>query len=145
MTGKIEFWHDHLGVSVPDLEAAVTWYRDVLGFEIERRFTIDTIPAKVAMMINGNLRVEIFQAENGKPASEVRSIPDEDIRTHGTKHIAFAVEDVHGLSEELKKRGADIVWVKKLTFGNNMFLRDVAGNLIEFIERPKPPARQATA
>jgi len=145
MAGKFEFWHDHLGVSVPDLEAAVAWYRDVLGFEVERRFAIDTIPAKVAMMINGNLRVEIFQPESGKTPGEVRSIPDEDIRTHGTKHVAFAVEDVLGLSEELGKRGVDIVWVKKLTLGNNMFLRDVAGNLIEFIERPRPVMKSASA
>ena len=35
MAGKFEFWHNHLGVSVPDLEAAVPWYQDVAGNLIE--------------------------------------------------------------------------------------------------------------
>lgn len=35
MAEKFEFWHDHLGVSVPDPEAAVAWYRDVAGNLIE--------------------------------------------------------------------------------------------------------------
>jgi catechol 2,3-dioxygenase-like lactoylglutathione lyase family enzyme len=30
----------HGGVSVPDLEASIRWYRDVLGFEVEHRFEI---------------------------------------------------------------------------------------------------------
>lgn len=35
MAEKFEFWHDHPGVSVPDLEAAVAWYRNVAGNLIE--------------------------------------------------------------------------------------------------------------
>ena len=30
---------DHGAASVPDLEAAIAWYEDLLGFEVERRFT----------------------------------------------------------------------------------------------------------
>ena len=37
----MEFTFHHGGVSVPDLAAAVVWYRDMLGFEEERRFHID--------------------------------------------------------------------------------------------------------
>lgn len=145
MNDRFEFWHDHLGVSVPDLEAAIQWYHRVLGFEVERRIQIDSIPAKVAMLKNGPLRVELFEAANGKPASEVRNIPDIDILTHGNKHVSFAADDVFALAEELKKRGADIVWVKKLPFGGcNLFMRDVAGNLIEFVQRARPTTNIAS-
>jgi len=54
------------------------------------------------------------------------------------------VEDVFVLAEELKARGADIVWVKKFPFGSNLFMRDNAGNLIEFVQRPKLDYQPAT-
>ena len=136
-----EFWHDHAGVSVPDLEQAVAWYHAVLGFEVERRIVIESIPANVAVMSNGNMRMEIFEVPGGKAASEDRSMPDQDVRTWGNKHTSFAVDDVIEVGEELKRRGADIVWLKKLPFGGaNIFLRDNAGNLIEFVQRLRPTA-----
>jgi len=36
----------------------------------------------------------------------------------------------------LKKRDVDIVWIKRMKFGANIFIRDIAGNLIEFVEAP---------
>jgi predicted enzyme related to lactoylglutathione lyase len=50
---QLEFWHHHLGVSVPDLEASIDWYRRVLGFELARRQRIETIPADVAILKHG--------------------------------------------------------------------------------------------
>lgn len=141
---NFEFWHDHAGVSVPNLDDAITWYRDMLGFELERRISIATIPAQVAVMTNGNLRMEIFEPEGGKPPAEGRSVPDEDVRTWGNKHVSFAVDDVESFGEELRRRGADIVWIKKLPFGANIFLRDHAGNLIEFVQRARPTATLAS-
>jgi methylmalonyl-CoA/ethylmalonyl-CoA epimerase len=139
----LEFWHDHAGVSVPNLDDAIAWYRDVLGFKLERRLSIASIPAEVAVMINGNLRMEIFQPDGGRHPSETRSIPDEDVRTYGNKHTCFGVDDVFAVGEALKQRGADIVWIKKLPFGANIFLRDNAGNLIEFVQRVRPSSAPA--
>ena len=111
----------------------------MLGFELERRIVIESIPANVAVLKNGNLRMELFEATGGKAPSEERSIPDQDIKTWGNKHVSFAVDDVIVVGEELKRRGADIVWIKKLPFGGaNIFLRDNAGNLIEFVQRARP-------
>lgn len=138
---NLEFWHDHAGVSVPNLEEAVAWYHDVLGFSVDRRIFIESIPANVAVMSNGNLRMEIFEAQGGKAPTEDRTLPDQDVRTWGNKHTSFAVDDVMAVGELLKRRGADIVWIKKLPFGGaNIFLRDNAGNLIEFVQRARPTA-----
>jgi methylmalonyl-CoA/ethylmalonyl-CoA epimerase len=140
----LEFWHHHVGVSVPDLEASIAWYRDVLDFEVARRFAIDSIPAEVAVLKNGPLHIELFQVPNAQPASEDRRVPDRDVHTHGNKHVSFAVEDVWGLADELRRRGADIVWVKDLKFGSNTFIRDNSGNLIEFVQSARPAERYAT-
>lgn len=139
-----EFWHHHGGVSVPDLEAAIAWYEAVLGFRLEHRRTIETVPCQMAMVRNGPLRIELFEVPGAVPPSEVRSIPDEDLRSYGNKHVSFAVRDVPSFAEELKARGADIVWVKVFPFGANIFIRDMAGNLIEFVQAANPLEERAS-
>jgi methylmalonyl-CoA/ethylmalonyl-CoA epimerase len=135
----LEFWHHHAGISVPDLDASIAWYRDVLGFQLVRRYVIETIPAEVAVVKNGPLHMEIFQVPGAQAASADRRVPDKDLQTHGNKHVSFAVEDVHRLAEELRRRGADIVWVKDFKFGSNAFIRDNSGNLVEFVQSVRPP------
>ena len=51
----------HGGISVPDIEASIIWYRDMLGFTVMRRQNIDAIQAKVAFMKNGNFHIELFE------------------------------------------------------------------------------------
>lgn len=140
----LQFWHHHGGVSVPDLDAAIAWYSDVLGFSVEGRFHIPTIPADVAMMVNGDLRMELFEVPGAASLPEDRRIPDHDLQTHGNKHVSFLVRDIDSFGEELKRRGADIVWIKKFDHGANIFLRDNSGNLIEFVQGAPPTGRAST-
>lgn len=135
---RLEFWHHHGGVSVPDLERAIEWYRTVLGFEVEARFPIEAIPAKVAMLKNGPLHMELFEVPNAVPASAERRIPEKDVYTHGNKHVSFAVASVKQFAEELRRRNADIVWVREMQQGSSIFIRDLDGNLIEFIQGTRP-------
>lgn len=136
---KLDFWFDHGGISVPDLEASIAWYREVLGFEVDRRRTIEAVPCQMAMLRNGDLFIELFEAPGAAPLPEGRRLPNEDIKTHGNKHVSFAVDDVPLFAEELRRRGADIVWVTA-----NIFMRDNAGNLIEFVQRPRPRGMKGT-
>lgn len=131
---KAKFGFHHIGISVPDLDAAITWYGRVLGFRVLRRYRVESIPAEIAMLGNGSVHVELFAVDGAAPLPAERREPDLDLRTHGNKHVAFMVEDVAGLAAELRRRGADVVWVKKFPFGTNAFVRDVAGNLIEFVQ-----------
>lgn len=141
---NLQYWHHHGGVSVPDLDASIEWYGRVLGFEVARRFPIAAIPADVAILKNGPLHIELFQVDAAKPLPPERREPNTDVYTHGNKHISFAVQGVREFAEELKKRGADIVWVKEFEHGSNIFIRDNAGNLIEFVQESFPAEQFAT-
>lgn len=132
----LDLKHHHVGVSVPDLEASIAWYRAVLGFELEARDRLPPVPADVAFMRRGVLRIELFQPDHGTPLPADRRIPDADIRTHGNKHVAFAVRDIDAAAAELKTRGADIVFVKHMQQAAVLFLRDNSGNLIELFQQP---------
>lgn len=138
------FWHHHGGVSVPDLDAAVAWYARVLGFQVEKRVALSNVPCDMAMVRNGPLRIELFAVPGASAPAEDRSQPDADLRTWGNKHFCFGVENVEAFAQALRARGADIVWVKRFSFGANIFIRDMAGNLIEFVEaRPTPSSAHA--
>lgn len=131
-----EFTFHHGGVSVPDLDAAIAWYGRVLGFELEKSFYIPPARCKAAMIRKGPLRFELFEPEGGDPLPEGRSHPPSDIRTHGNKHVAFRVESIEDFIAEMEAIGVEVPFVVREEFGRGCFLRDCAGNLIEFVEEP---------
>ena len=128
---------DHCGLSVPDLEASIHWYSTMLDFVLEQRFALEVVPFKAAFLRRDSLRIELFEVAGAAPLPEQRRYPNEDLRTHGTKHIAFAVDDVYAVFAELKRRGVDIA-AEIFTLegmGPGGFIRDNAGNLLEILER----------
>jgi methylmalonyl-CoA/ethylmalonyl-CoA epimerase len=132
--GLTDFAFHHVGVSVPDLEASIAWYKRVLGFEILRRIQIDAIPAKVAILHRGTMHVELFEVDGAAAPSGDRADVHADLHTYGNKHVAFVVRDVHAFAEQLRQRGADIISVNDFKFGSNAFIRDNSGNIIEFVQ-----------
>ena len=135
-TQPLELKYHHVGVSVPDLEASIAWYGRVLEFELEARGRLPAADVQVALLRRGTLRIELFQPEHALPLPAARRYPDEDILTHGNKHVAFAVKDVEAAAGELRRRGADVVLVKHMPQASVLFMRDNAGNLIELFEQP---------
>lgn len=138
MPERPTFEFHHGGVSVPDLAAAIDWYDRVLGFKVERRFRIEPAKANVAMVRNGSLRFEIFEPDDAAPLPDDRRVPDRDLKTHGNKHVAFRIEDLDAWLDYLESRDADIAFVVRESFGRGCFIRDCAGNLIEFVEESDP-------
>jgi len=132
----------HFGISVPDLEAAVAWYQRMLGFSLEERLFIEKIPAHIAFVKRGDFRIEIFQV--AAPLPDDRRTPNLDLKTHGNKHMCFEVPDVPAAVAALRAAGADIAFETRVDGNPTAFVRDCAGNLIEFLQpfelRPGRPA-----
>ena len=131
-----ELKYHHAGISVPDLEASIDWYKAILGFEVERREAFPPLQGKVAFMRRGEMAFEIFEVPGAAALPEDRRIPNKDLLTHGNKHVAFAVKDVRATVEVLKERGADVVFVLDIGGGTVSFIRDNSGNLIELFQQP---------
>ena len=123
----------HVGISVADLEASIAWYETVLGFKVDTRVEIPAIPARIAFLKRGRFRIELFEVAGAAPLPEDRRVPNKDLRTHGTKHLAFAVDDVPALMQVLKSRGVDIAMEVNVHGHPVAFVRDNTGNLIEFV------------
>lgn len=124
----------HFGISVPDLEQAVQWYGQMLGFSLEQQLVIDKIPARIAFVKRGDFRVEIFEVGGAAPLLPDRRIPNLDLKTHGNKHLCFEVPDVPAAVQRLREAGADIAFELTVDGNPTAFVRDCAGNLIEFLQ-----------
>jgi methylmalonyl-CoA/ethylmalonyl-CoA epimerase len=133
-----DFTFHHGGVSVPSLDQAIEWYGRVLGFEVEKRFYIEAAKSHTAFVKKGALRFEIFEVEGASPLPEARRHPPTDAKTHGNLHVAFRIDDLDSFLAEMKEKGADVAFVVREDFGRGCFIRDCAGNLIEFVEEPLP-------
>lgn len=137
MSGQ-DIWFHHVGVSVMDMDASIAWWQEMLGFALQRRYYLASIPAEIAVLGNGSLHVELLKVPNPKAADVERRVPDDDLQTCGNKHVAFSVADVRATIERLTARGADVVWLKALPDGRAAsFIRDNEGNLIEFVQFPR--------
>jgi methylmalonyl-CoA/ethylmalonyl-CoA epimerase len=121
----------HWGISVPDLEESIAWYTEMLGFREERRFEIPPAKARAAIIRHGELEVELFEVVGASPLPPERSVPNLDLKAHGIKHVALAVENRELLFEFLSCRGVDVIYrgIK------GAFILDNAGNIIELMER----------
>lgn len=127
----IDFRAHHAGLSVPDLEASIKWYGEVLGFKVEKRMEIPPIGAKIAFLKRDDFRLEIFEMDGAKPMSEDRKVPNKDLLTHGWKHLSIEVPDAREALDKLKAAGVEIAMENVIDGVAMGFIRDNAGNLIE--------------
>lgn len=127
---------DHLAIAVDDLEAAVAFYRDRLGFlEAERRATEGKKTGMVsAVMTAGDLKVVLLQGTSAE--SQVSRYVAE--YGPGVQHVAFAVEGIEHVVEDLKRRGLpfDTGVIEAAGLKQAFSKRDpISGMMFELIER----------
>lgn len=134
----------HPGIVVPDLERAVAFYTEVLGYEAysESAFTaedggfnqivgLDGAAAKFCMLSGTNTYIELFEYESSTP----KSIPESIACEEGLRHLAFVVDDVNAVVKKCEKNGgARINDPVSISGGATAaYCRDPFGNLLEFI------------
>jgi len=135
---SLEIIPHHVGLSVPDLAASIKWYREKLGFNVEKQLFIEQIPAKIAFLVNGKFRLELFEVAGATRLPEARRFPNQDLMTHGTKHLSLGVKDVRKTMDILKNRGVDVAMESAVEGKPMAFIRDNSGNLIEINEVGRP-------
>ena len=127
----------HHAISVPDAEASVAWYRDIFGFRVLSDQVAGHLNARKVMMELDGFQLEIFQylGEDGHAAPEDRKNPNDDLKTCGTKHVAYGVEDLRALLPALAAKGVAIV-KGPVSNGADLlaFILDNSGVLIELME-----------
>ena len=135
----------HTGISTGDLQRALAFYCDLLGFEkvfeggwpagVEVADSITGLSgssAQLAMLRAGNAFLELFQYASPapRPGDPIRPVCD-----HGITHICLQVQDLRGEHERMKAAGMEFM-SDPLTqdSGYVIYGRDPDGNVVELIE-----------
>lgn len=144
----------HHGVSVTDLDSAVEFYRDVLGFEVLDRYTLsddalstaiggDEMTGHFVQLDAGAGRVELIEYETGD-ANDVEGDRDGDdgndvrgaaVYHSGAKHLGLETDDIEEFYESLPDDVETISEPQTTGSGTKIcFVRDPDGNPVEILE-----------
>jgi len=139
----------HVGISVPDIDAARTFYCDVLGMEAttpwnfspsergDEILELEGASARTLLGRAGNMHLELFEFTSPTPRTrdEPRRVCD-----HGFTHLGFEVEReaIEDVFAELESAG--VRWHAPLSTDEDGFTatygRDPFGNAIEIQSVP---------
>ncbi len=131
MADEIILKPHHVAINVPDIDTAIDWYSDVLGFTVERRDFIKGFRGRNALLKLGEFRIEVFQNEKIIPRPE-EQVPPPGTEMIGFRQLAFSVSDRHTFTEMLEEKGVDITM--RRPDGTALFVRDNSGNVLEFLD-----------
>ena len=125
----------HAGISVYNMKESIEWYQKNLGFVIVKvDGYVPRMKATIAFMEKDGFQLELFEYDEPKKIPEDRLTPNTDLQTVGTKHIAFATDDMAALKAGFVENGVDIAHEVCMDGEAVMFVRDCNGVLIEFIQ-----------
>jgi lactoylglutathione lyase len=130
---------DHVGLSVRDLGAAVTWYCAAFGYSHDLRLRVDAIGLDIVMLKHPKHgdRLEMLHRPGSVPGPRPDN-PAQAALCEGFGHIAFDVEDLDhtyawvvglGAREVLAPRPSPEAGVRMA------FVADPEGNLVELLSR----------
>ena len=96
---------DHVGIAVKDLAAALAFYRDALGLEVEAPEDVASQNVRAQFIPTGAASLELLEATS--PDSAIAKFLD--TRGPGLHHITLRVDDIHAALVQLKTRGARLI------------------------------------
>ena len=96
---------DHVGIAVRDLSAALAFYRDALGLEIQAPEEVPSQRVRARFVPLGDCHLELLEAT----ASDSPIAGFVEKRGPGLHHITLRVDDLGAAIAHLKARGAKLV------------------------------------
>jgi methylmalonyl-CoA/ethylmalonyl-CoA epimerase len=131
---------DHVGIAVPDLEAAIAFYDRVFGVKAVHVETNEEQGVAEAMLAvgDGETRIQLLA-----PLSESSTIAKFlDRNGPGMQQLAYTVDDIEATSEQLRAQGLRLLYdtPRRGTAGsrvNFIHPKDAGGVLVELVQ-PDP-------
>jgi len=96
---------DHVGIAVKDLGAALAFYRDALGLEIEAPEEVASQHVRAHFVPVGESKLELLEATS--PDSAIAKYVEK--KGPGLHHITLRVEDVDAAVAQIQARGARMI------------------------------------
>jgi methylmalonyl-CoA/ethylmalonyl-CoA epimerase len=130
---------NHVGIAVPDMEAGLKLYRDMLGGRVLREpFDLPAQGVRVCFVDTPNSQIELIEplGADSPVAKFIEKNP-----AGGQHHVCFEVGDIHAAKADFEGRGVRVLGVPRVgAHGTPVFFlhpKDMGGTLIEIMETPK--------
>lgn len=125
---------DHVAIAVPDLDAAMAFYRDRFGCEVTEPVEVESQMVRMAYVHLGNAKLELMEPTSDKSpiARFIERNPN-----GGIHHICLRVPDVAAAAEGAAEAGIRVLGDGKPVKGYEgqglffMHPKDTLGTLIE--------------
>jgi len=148
---------NHIGVAVPSMEAAIAYYRDVLGasvvtepFDLPEQGVkvafVDTPQVSGALGTTGGTQIELIEPLT-LPTGEASPIAGFIAKNPagGQHHLCYEVEDIDAARAWFEGQGKRILGPTRIgAHGTPIFFlhpKDMLGQLTEIMETPKKGAQ----
>ncbi|MBO1767613.1 methylmalonyl-CoA epimerase [Allobranchiibius sp. GilTou38] len=129
---------DHVGVAVPDLDAAIDFYQATFGMRLTHRETNDEQGVHEAMLRAGSEDgTQIQLLAPASPESAIAKFLDRS--GPGVQQVAYRVVDVEAVSATLRDRGMRLLYdePRRGTAGSSVNFvhpKDAGGVLVELVQ-----------
>ena len=131
---------DHVGIAVPDLDAAIQWYHEHLGMILVHEEINQDQGIREAMLSLRGASADCAQIQLMAPLDENSTIAKFiDKRGAGIQQMAYRVSDLDALSAELRSQGVRLIYdaPRRGTANsriNFIHPKDAGGVLVELVE-----------
>ena len=135
---------DHVGIAVPDLDAAIAWYAETLGLVATHTETNEEQGVREAMLsAPGDTGAAVQLLAPLRPDSPIGKFLDRN--GPGIQQVAYRVADIDAACAALRDKGVRLLYdaPRRGTADsriNFVHPRDAGGVLVELVE-PAPRAR----
>lgn len=124
----------HVGLRVRDLDAAIGFYAEAFGFELQQRHETFTGVRVAFVGRPTGERLELFEITKGEDVPAWPH-PDEAL-TSGFAHFALAVDDIEAAYRQAEAAGVRVLWAPRYAEplkARTSYLADPDNNLIELV------------
>ena len=131
---------DHVGYAVPDLDEAIAFHTDVLGFRLLHREVNEEQGVAEAMLGTGSQLPESAQVQLLAPLNENSTIAKFIGKNGpGVQQVCYRVSDIDAVCDQLRARGVRLLYPepKRGTAGariNFAHPKDTGGILLELTQ-----------
>ncbi|MEF9992418.1 MAG: methylmalonyl-CoA epimerase [Romboutsia sp.] len=98
---------DHIGIAVPNLEEALKFYEDVLGFKCSGTELVEDQKVRVAFLPVGDTELELL--ESTSEDGPISKFIEKNGGRGGIQHIALRVDNIEESIEEIKSKGYKMI------------------------------------
>jgi methylmalonyl-CoA/ethylmalonyl-CoA epimerase len=132
---------DHVGIAVPDLDAAIAMYEQAFGMRCVHQEVNEEQGVREAMLEVGDSGSYLQLLAPLTPESTIAKFLDKS--GPGIQQMAYRVDDVEAVSEHLRAQGMRLLYdtPKKGTAGsrvNFVHPKSAGGVLVELVELVEP-------